>query len=220
MMTNWFGVPVEDAGGGHIPASVKLSFYIGAVAFLAAVVYTVLATKEYPPSDKELAEIRARKFDWTLGLGEIAGLILRIPRRMWELGLVQFFTWIGLFCMWIYFSPAVAKRIFQATPDSPEFGAAVEWAGFCFAVYNAVCFFFSFALIALTKRLSAKLVHTFLSLGRRSWLGLRPCGYGQKYSASLHDRGGHCLGQHSFHALRDGQHRLAQRKHGGLHGYF
>ena len=164
MMTNWFGVPVENAGGGHIPASVKLSFYIGAVAFLAAVVYTVLATKEYPPSDKELAEIRARKFDWTLGLGEIAGLILRIPRRMWELGLVQFFTWIGLFCMWIYFSPAVAKRIFQATPDSPEFGAAVEWAGFCFAVYNAVCFFFSFALIALTKRLSAKLVHTFCLL--------------------------------------------------------
>ena len=164
MMTNWFGVPVEDAGGGYIPASVKLSFYIGAVAFLAAVVYTVLATKEYPPSDKELAEIRARKFDWTLGLGEIAGLILRIPRRMWELGLVQFFTWIGLFCMWIYFSPAVAKRIFQATPDSPEFGAAVEWAGFCFAVYNAVCFFFSFALIALTKRLSAKLVHTFCLL--------------------------------------------------------
>jgi len=164
MMTNWFGVPVEDAGGGHIPASVKLSFYIGAVAFLAAVVYTVFATKEYPPSDKELAEIRARKFDWTLGLGEIAGLILRIPRRMWELGLVQFFTWIGLFCMWIYFSPAVAKRIFQATPDSPEFGAAVEWAGFCFAVYNAVCFFFSFALIALTKRLSAKLVHTFCLL--------------------------------------------------------
>jgi maltose/moltooligosaccharide transporter len=164
MMTNWFGVPVEDAGGGHIPASVKLSFYIGAVAFLAAVVYTVLATKEYPPSDKELAEIRARKFDWTLGLGEIAGLILRIPRRMWELGLVQFFTWIGLFCMWIYFSPALAKRIFQATPDSPEFGAAVEWAGFCFAVYNAVCFFFSFALIALTKRLSAKLVHTFCLL--------------------------------------------------------
>jgi len=164
VMTNWFGVPVEDAGGGHIPASVKLSFYIGAVAFLAAVVYTVFATKEYPPSDKELAEIRARKFDWTLGLGEIAGLILRIPRRMWELGLVQFFTWIGLFCMWIYFSPAVAKRIFQATPDSPEFGAAVEWAGFCFAVYNAVCFFFSFALIALTKRLSAKLVHTFCLL--------------------------------------------------------
>ena len=159
MMTNWFGVPVEEAGGGHIPASVKLSFYIGAVAFLAAVVYTVLTTKEYPPADRELAEIRARKFDWTLGLGEIAGLVMRIPRRMWELGVVQFFTWIGLFCMWIYFSPAVAKRLYQATPDSPEFAVAVEWAGFCFAVYNAVCFLFSFVLINLTKKFSAKPVH-------------------------------------------------------------
>ena len=164
MMTNWFGVPVEEAGGGHIPASVKLSFYIGAVAFLAAVVYTVITTKEYPPSDKELAEIRARKFDWTLGLGEIAGLVMRIPRRMWELGLVQFFTWIGLFCMWIYFSPAVAKRLYQATPDSPEFAVAVEWAGFCFAVYNAVCFVFSFVLIQLTQRFSAKPVHAFCLL--------------------------------------------------------
>ena len=160
MMTNWFGVQVEEAGGGHIPASVKLSFYIGAVAFLAAVIYTVFTTREYPPSDQDLAEIRARKFDWTLGLGEITGLVMRTPRRMWELGLVQFFTWIGLFCMWIYFSPAVAKRLYHATPNSPEFAMAVEWAGFCFAVYNAVCFFFSFALIALTKRISAKLVHT------------------------------------------------------------
>jgi len=164
MMTNWFGVPVEEAGGGHIPTSVKLSFYIGAVAFFAAVLYTVLTSREHPPSDKELSEIRARKFDWSLGLGEIAGLVMRIPRRMWELGVVQFFTWIGLFCMWIYFSPAVAKRLYQATPNSPDFAMAVEWAGFCFAVYNAVCFVFSFILIHLTKRFSAKPVHAFCLL--------------------------------------------------------
>ena len=164
MMTNWFGVPVEEAGGGHIPASVKLSFYIGAVAFLSAVVYTVLTTKEYPPTDKDLVEMRARKFDWTLGLGEIARLTMRTPRRMWELGAVQFFTWIGLFCMWLYFSSATAKQLYQATPDSPEFAVAVEWSGFCFAAYNAVCFLFSFVLIHLTKRFSAKPVHAFCLL--------------------------------------------------------
>jgi len=161
MMTNWFGVPVEKGGSGAIPASVKLSFYIGAVAFFSAVLYTILTTKEYPPPPKELKKIRLQKFDWTLGMGEIAGLVMRIPRRMWELGLVQFFTWIGLFCMWIYFSPAVAKRLYQANPGSPGFAAAVEWSGFCFAVYNAVCFVFSFLLIHLTKRFSAKPVHAF-----------------------------------------------------------
>ena len=66
MMTNWFGVASEGAGQGHIPYSVRLSFYIGAVAFMGAVLWTVFTTKEYPPSDSELAAIRARKFDWTL----------------------------------------------------------------------------------------------------------------------------------------------------------
>ena len=164
MLTNWFGVAVEQAGGGHIPSSVRISFYIGAAAFLGAVIYTVLTTREYPPSDEELSKLKDQKFDWTLGIGEIMRLLLKIPGRMWQVGLVQFFTWIGLFCMWIYFSPAVAKRLYQATPDSPEFAVAVEWAGFCFAVYNAVCFLFSFVLINLTKKFSAKPVHAFCLL--------------------------------------------------------
>ena len=114
MMTNWFGIATDAGGNGHIPHSVRLSFYIGAAAFLGAVLWTVFSTKEYPPTESELQEIRARKFDWTLGLGDIFALVFHLPRRMWELGLVQFFTWIGMFSMWVYFSPAVAKGIFHA----------------------------------------------------------------------------------------------------------
>ncbi|MGO9480128.1 MAG: MFS transporter, partial [Limisphaerales bacterium] len=124
MMTNWFGVASEGAGQGHIPQSVRFSFYIGAVAFMGAVLWTVFSTREYPPSDSELAALRARKFDWTLGLGDIFTLIFHLPRRMWELGLVQFFTWIGMFSLWVYFSPAVAKNIFHAAPGSVEMEAA------------------------------------------------------------------------------------------------
>ena len=162
MMTNWFGV-APASGGGHIPQSVRLSFYIGAVAFMGAVLWTVFSTSEYPPSDAELKEIRARKFDWTLGLGDIFALVFHLPRRMWELGLVQFFTWIAMFSMWVYFSPAVAKNIFHAAPGSPEMEAAGAWSGFCFAAYNAVCFFFSFVLLWGTKYTGPKLMH-FLCL--------------------------------------------------------
>jgi maltose/moltooligosaccharide transporter len=157
MMTNWFGVPAES--GGHIPNSVRLSFYIGAVAFLGAVLWTVFSTSEYPPTESELAAIRARKFDWTLGLGDIFALIFRLPRRMWELGLVQFFTWIGMFSLWVYFSPAVAKNIFHAAPNSPEMEAAGSWSGFCFAAYNVVCFAFSFLLMWATKFTGPKMMH-------------------------------------------------------------
>jgi maltose/moltooligosaccharide transporter len=159
MMTNWFGVAPEGAGQGHIPSSVRLAFYIGAAAFLGAVLWTVFTTKEYPPSDSELAAIRARTFDWTLGLGDIFALVFHLPRRMWELGLVQFFTWIGMFSLWVYFSPAVAKNIFHAAPGSMEMEASGSWSGNCFAAYNVVCFFFSFVLLWATKYTGPKLMH-------------------------------------------------------------
>ena len=161
MMTNWFGV---KSGGEGIPQSVRLSFYIGAAAFLGAVLCTVFKTREYPPGEQALAEIKNRKFDWTLGLGDIAGLIFRLPRRMWELGAVQFFTWIAMFSLWVYFSPAVARNIFHAAPNSPEMEAAGAWAGFCFAGYNVVCFVFSFGLLWAVRIIGPKWMH-ILCLG-------------------------------------------------------
>jgi maltose/moltooligosaccharide transporter len=158
LLTNVFGVAADPAAA-RIPHSVRLSFYLGAAAFLGAVLWTVFRSSEYPPSADELAVIRARKFDWTLGLGDLFALLFQLPRRMWELGLVQFFTWIGMFSLWVYFSPAVAKNIFHAAAGSPEMEAAGAWAGICFAAYNAVCFAFSFVLLWAVKYTGPKRMH-------------------------------------------------------------
>lgn len=48
IMTNWLGIS-NSAVEGEIPDSVKFSFYIGALVFFSAVLWTVLKTKEYPP---------------------------------------------------------------------------------------------------------------------------------------------------------------------------
>jgi len=166
MMTNWFGVAQDTAGQGHVPTSVTLSFYIGAFAFIGAVLWTVFTTREIAPDEAELAAIRKQKFDWTLGLGEIARLMGHLPRRMWELGLVQFFTWIGMFCLWVYFSPAIAAKVFQAREGTVEMETSGAWAGFCFAMYNAVCFLFSFVLIRVTKFTGPKVIHAIcLAIG-------------------------------------------------------
>lgn len=53
MMTNWFGI-ANTAPEGIIPPSVKWSFYIGAIVFFLAVMWTVLRTREYSP--EQLAE--------------------------------------------------------------------------------------------------------------------------------------------------------------------
>src|SRR5277367_6981607 len=47
LMTNVFHVGGARAAG-TIPATVRLSFYIGAVALLGAVLWTIFTTKEYP----------------------------------------------------------------------------------------------------------------------------------------------------------------------------
>lgn len=50
MMTNWMGIS-NSAPEGQIPDSVKFSFYFGGVIFLAAVVFTVMKSKEYSPEE-------------------------------------------------------------------------------------------------------------------------------------------------------------------------
>lgn len=50
ILTNWFDVP-NQAAEGIIPNSVKWSFYLGGAVFLAAVVWTVIRSKEYSPEE-------------------------------------------------------------------------------------------------------------------------------------------------------------------------
>ncbi|MBK8291678.1 MAG: MFS transporter [Flammeovirgaceae bacterium] len=57
---NWFGLS-NTAESGVIPDSVKWSFYTGAFAFLAAVMYTVFTTKEFPPESIEKLKKKIEK---------------------------------------------------------------------------------------------------------------------------------------------------------------
>jgi maltose/moltooligosaccharide transporter len=141
--------------GGVIPQSVHLAFYVGAAVFLGSVVYTIATTGEYPPgpdAPKSAGPARA--------VVEIFAGLRAMPRTMRQLTVVQFFTWLGLFCLWIYFTPAIAHTVFGGQPGSPAYQRGVEWGGVCFATYNGLAFVVSFALVALAKRgVPAKTMH-------------------------------------------------------------
>lgn len=159
----WMLTHLGLAGGGAtaagIPRSVEISFYIGAVAFLGAVVWTVVSTREHPPTEPLPAEGGGPASAFR---GIMAGF-RDMPLVMRRLAPVQFFTWLGLFCLWIYFTPAVARTFFHATTaGTPEYQRGVEWAGLCLSVYNGVAFVAAFGLVALGHRgVSAKKLHTF-----------------------------------------------------------
>lgn len=53
ILSNWFDVPEVPAEGQLLPFNVKLSFYIGAVVLLLAVLWTIIRTKEYTPAELE-----------------------------------------------------------------------------------------------------------------------------------------------------------------------
>lgn len=102
---------------------------------------------------------------WTLpligvGTGGVADAINEIPKTMWQLAIVQFFTWFALPCMWQFYGITVARHVFNAADEkSPAFAQGTEWGGLCFAVYNVVCFLVAFALPSIAAAMSRKMVH-------------------------------------------------------------
>lgn len=158
-LLNRLGVSGSTASG--IPLTVKYSFQAGAVVFLVAVVWTVVTTSEFPPEDMAAFE-RARR--GRLGLNalvsEIVVSIKEMPKTMRQLAVVQLITWLGLFCMWLFFVPATARHVFGATdPRSALYASGMEWGGVAFAFYSITCFIVALALPGIAKRTSRKTVH-------------------------------------------------------------
>ena len=117
LLTNVLGLTGGDDCTGSasaVPWSVKISFYVGAAAFIGAVLYTISTTKEYPPRDLEaFKKGKAEKSGFAVGFGEIIHAIRTMPATMRQLSLVQFVTWPGLFLMWFYFGVAITRTVFH-----------------------------------------------------------------------------------------------------------
>ncbi|WP_240320737.1 MFS transporter [Sphingomonas crusticola] len=96
----------------------------------------------------------------SLGLLEIVEDILHMPAVLGRLAIVQFFTWFGLFAMWIYSIPAVAARDFGTTdPGSVAYNAAADWVGLLFAGYNGVAALVALVLPEVAARIGRRASH-------------------------------------------------------------
>ncbi|SHN41009.1 maltose/moltooligosaccharide transporter [Duganella sacchari] len=160
---------------GAIPDTVRYSFYAGGAVYFLAVLWTVLTAKEAPPAD--LAAFQAEVKD-SQGMGralsEIFGGFAKMPKTMMQLAVVQFFTWIGLFAMWIYTTNGVAENVFGTTDaQSAAFQEAGNHVGVMFAVYSGVSALAAFILPVFARHTSRKVVHlTCLLIGGLSLLSL------------------------------------------------
>jgi len=99
--------------------------------------------------------------------GKPAGLVTRIvsdlvqmPPIMRRLALVQFFTWIALFIMWIYTTPIVTQYMYGTMDTaSKAYNDGADWVGVLFAVYNGAAVLYAFVLPSIAQRLGRTNTH-------------------------------------------------------------
>lgn len=151
---------------GLIPPAVRYSFYLGAAALLLAALWTVCTTGEHPPEDvDEFRRTKARRGGLVAGAQEILQALGEMPAPMRRLAWVQFFTWMGLFCMSLHLGPAVARGVFGAVdPKSAAYTEGIAWGGILSSTYMAVALFAAFGLVAASHRTTPRVIHTLCLL--------------------------------------------------------
>ncbi|MEZ5955230.1 MAG: MFS transporter [Hyphomonas sp.] len=233
----------NTAEAGHIPENVRLSFYVGGIALLAAVLWTIFTTKEYSPQQLEafgadednifeaeggiehasrpasgfflqwgaIIAVAGAAFCWAvwhfagdkqfyvmggglvfLGLlflmnsllvrddpgarnflSDVLGDLTTMPSVMKRLAVVQFFSWVSLFIMWIYTTPAVALQGWHTSDtSSAAYQTAGDWVGVMFAVQNGVAAIYAFVIAAVARKVGTRRLHAFnLLMGALGFVG-------------------------------------------------
>ncbi len=101
-----------------------------------------------------------RKKEESNGLTEIMTDLMNMPRTMGQLAVVQFFTWIALFSLWIYATPAITEFHFGATDTkSALYNEGANWVGILFGAYSFFAAFVAFLLPVSAKFISRKYTH-------------------------------------------------------------
>ncbi|MGB0171617.1 MAG: MFS transporter [Flavobacteriales bacterium] len=153
----------NEAGVGEIPASVYVSFAVGAFVFLTSILVTVFTTQEDPPANME-AFLKEKEESRGIGAGagEILGFIREMPPVMAKLGAVQFFSWFAFFTMWSFATPALTEFVFGAplpmegvegyAAKSAAYNEAANAVSSAMGVYGLSSMVFALVLSVWTSR--------------------------------------------------------------------
>jgi glycosidase/MFS family permease len=166
-LPKWLGLlgySLETGKGGGVADNIKYSFYIGAAVFIAAILVTVIFSKEYPPKEYEKYHGKPAAGTEKAGLGEILRDFRRMPKTMKQLGLVQFFSWFAMFSMWVFTTDAIATHVYGLTGNysrSIAYNEAGNEVSAAFGVYNFVAMLYALCLPAIARKIGRKSTHAF-----------------------------------------------------------
>ena len=130
----WIGIS-NVALEGVIPDSVIYSFYVGAAILILCVLYTGATVREMNPAEYAAYHNLTEQEESEEQKKSLVSLLVEAPKAFWQIGLVQFFSWVAFLYMWTYTNGAIAETIWQTTDTaSAAYQAAGDWVGVLFAV--------------------------------------------------------------------------------------
>ncbi|WP_319500457.1 MFS transporter [uncultured Draconibacterium sp.] len=129
----------------------KELYILGGILFLFFLLMMMAALLKSQKKDKN-------------ALVEIFSDLLRMPVTMKQLALVQFFTWVGLFALWIYATAGITSHVYGTSDTTTKlYNDGADWVTILFGVYNGVAALMAFALPVIAKYTNRKITH-FISL--------------------------------------------------------
>ena len=149
--------------------STEAQFIMAGVAFILAMSWTCLTIKERK-IEKEEMKVEGDKTTFIQKLKDFFSLSPEVAK----ICTMQFFTWIGMMCLMIFFTQYAVHTVF-GVPDltsvdettKTQFANLVidgqNFSSICFAVFNLICFIIALPIGLLATKFGNKPVH-FVSL--------------------------------------------------------
>lgn len=149
---------------------IEAQFIMAAIAFSLGMLWTCLTIKEHNVkkeiSDEDAKKEKEEKISFLTSLKNFFALSPEVAK----ICLLQFFTWIGVMCMFIFFTQYSVHTLF-GVPDLTSATEAVKktyetatlagtnFSSICFAIFNLICFILAIPIGILSSKYGNKKVH-------------------------------------------------------------
>jgi len=157
----WMGMDRDWVDDHNIPYTVRAAFMMGAVLSITTILFSIWRVPELPMSEELKKHIASQPKGVAATFIEIGAAIKDMPVAMRKLGLMSLFQWYAMWAYWIYVIPTIALSVFgTAVPNSDGYRSAHLTNGEMAAYYNGIAFVAAFAMVPISKRLGAGIVHS------------------------------------------------------------
>lgn len=151
--------------------SIPAQFVMAAIAFFGATIWTCLTINEIKRNPVEaVTEDKNNPAKKQMSFTESVKTFFASSPEIAKICTVQFFTWIGIMCMFIYFTQYSIHTVF-GVPDlttvaedvklsyESTISNATNFSSVCFAIFNFICFIVSLPIGILSSKFGNKIIH-------------------------------------------------------------